>query len=51
MRLGTRDGQDYFMLAVQPPLKALLPADGVSTREYLFILDVSGSSSHGRQCR
>ena len=45
MWLGQKDAQGYFLLAVQPPLKALLPYEGVSTREYLFILDVSGSMS------
>jgi len=43
MLLGKKDNDGFFLLAVQPPVKRLVPSDGVSTREYLFILDVSGS--------
>merc|ERR1719377_284321 len=41
--LATRGSEKYFSLAIQPPQRQLLSSDQISKREYLFILDVSGS--------
>jgi len=42
--LVSRDGAEkYFSLAVQPPQRQLLDPQQISKREYLFILDTSGS--------
>jgi Ca-activated chloride channel family protein len=41
--LATRGSEKYFSLAIQPPQRQLLSSSQISKREYLFILDVSGS--------
>lgn len=41
--LGQRGDEKYFSLAIQPPQRRLLQSDQISKREYLFILDTSGS--------
>lgn len=41
--LANRGSEKYFSLSIQPPQRQLLSSDQISKREYLFILDVSGS--------
>merc|ERR1719201_1707267 len=41
--LAKQGPQKYFSLAIQPPQRSLLSSEQISKREYLFILDVSGS--------
>jgi Ca-activated chloride channel family protein len=41
--LASRGSEQYFSLAIQPPQRQLLSEEQISKREYLFILDVSGS--------
>lgn len=41
--LANRGSDKYFSLSIQPPQRQLLSSDQISKREYLFILDVSGS--------
>jgi Ca-activated chloride channel family protein len=41
--LSESGSERYFSLAIQPPQRQLLDPQHISTREYLFILDTSGS--------
>jgi len=41
--LSQREQERYFSLAIQPPQRRLLQDSQIARREYLFILDVSGS--------
>jgi len=41
--LSERDNEKYFSIAIQPPQRQLLDDSQILSREYMFILDVSGS--------